>query len=286
MPKNILIYFFYDVDGIIDLYVDYFLKSIRDYYDEICIVSNSQIEKGCYERITKLVNKIIIRNNVGFDSEAYKEAIESYGYEIIGKLNSLLLCNFTMYGPIFPLDEMFLRMKDQNVDFWGLYLDEGNESIKIGDAINIPHLVNNFICFNNSVVSSRYFKLYWDNLVIPTIYEQSIINHELKCTNYFSDLGFTFSSYIDYRNYANLPDCLDSPNILISNPLKLFKIERNPFVMRKFFEYNFISRDFDYARDNPKDLVNYIKKNTYYDIGLIKDNLLRTYWHKENVLSL
>ena len=64
--KRLCIYFFYDKDGIVDDYVVYFLKKIRNFCDELCIVSNSHIEKDGQKKLEKICSKILLRENLQF----------------------------------------------------------------------------------------------------------------------------------------------------------------------------------------------------------------------------
>ena len=114
------IYFFFDKDGIVDDYVLYFLKNFKKICSEVCVVVNGFLTDISQQKLNDNCNKLIIRDNKGFDSWAYKRAIEEYGYNNIKKYDELVLCNFTFFGPIYPLEEMFLNMEKRNCDFWGI----------------------------------------------------------------------------------------------------------------------------------------------------------------------
>ena len=120
--KRLGIVLFFDKDGIVDDYFEYYVKSLRPFYAELCIVVNEFLNPAGTEKLKQLSDKLIIRKNVGMDVMAYREAIESYGFDNIKQYDEMLLTNYTSFGPFYPLSEMFDAMDAKHdIDFWSIY---------------------------------------------------------------------------------------------------------------------------------------------------------------------
>ena len=83
--KRLMIYSFYDKDGIVDDYVPYFLEKFKPYCEEICTVVNGTVTEESRKKLEKYSNVVFERENIGFDSGAYKYGIKHYGYEKLKK---------------------------------------------------------------------------------------------------------------------------------------------------------------------------------------------------------
>ena len=77
--KRLLIYFFYDANGIVDDYIPYMLDDLKKNVTDIQVVVNGKINDEGIEKFKRYTDKILIRENKGFDVWAYKEAMESLG---------------------------------------------------------------------------------------------------------------------------------------------------------------------------------------------------------------
>ena len=73
--KRVAIYFFYDKDGIVDGYVDYFLEDLKKNLDRLIVVCNGKLTSEGRKKFSKYTSEIIVRENKGFDVWAYKEGI-------------------------------------------------------------------------------------------------------------------------------------------------------------------------------------------------------------------
>ena len=113
-----LIYFFYDQDGVVDGYVRYYLQQLKPFVSKIVVVCNGKLNPEGRDLFNEFTNNLIVRENKGFDVWAYRAAIDSLG-ESIFTYDELILSNYTLMGPVFPLSEMFTSMeKKKELDFW------------------------------------------------------------------------------------------------------------------------------------------------------------------------
>lgn len=271
--KRLGIFFFFDKDGIVDNYVDYFLKDLVLNLDELLVVCNGALTPEGREKFSKITSKILVRENKGFDVWAYKEGMEYYGWDTISTYDEVVLLNFTMYGPLYPFKDMFDEMDKRDLDFWGITKHHGYDfdpfgTIKYG---YIPeHIQSSFICVRNSMLTSVEFQKYWDNMRPVTSYGEAVGFHEAIFTKEFNEKGFRSAVYVDtddLKKHTHYP--------LMLTPLELVKNRKCPVIKRKGFfnEYNeFLSAT---TGEPAIEVYEYIKNNLDYDINLIWDNLLR-----------
>jgi lipopolysaccharide biosynthesis protein len=263
VKNRLLIYFFYDKDGIVDDYVTYFLQAFKPYCKEICVVVNGFLTENSKDKLSLCCNNLLIRHNEELDVGAYKHALNQYRFDFIREnFDELILTNFTMYGPFFSLDEMFKNIDSSNCDFWGpfkWYIAEDKYR-------HIPSFLN---VYKKNILKSNHFKEYWDNMPYIETYSDSVSKHEQKQTKHWISLGFKEGVWIDdseYQEYWNKHwplYCADS--LLIEN--------RFPFVKRRvFYLDNFQLNIFNVT----KNILEFIDDKTFYDVNLIIDNLKRT----------
>jgi len=278
--NRLLIYFIYDSNGIIDDYIFYFLNAFKKQRSEVCVVINGKVKNKAEKALTNLVDKVIVRKNIGYDSAAYKEALESYGFENLKKYDEVILANFTMYGPIFPIEEMFYKMDKKDIDFWGITKHPALKA-KIANVYVNEHIQSYFIAYRKKMVSSDDFKNYWNTIKTPTTYEEAIAFHELRNTEYFEKLGYKSDTYIDFKKYKNKLE----EKAYFYYIIQQLKEDRMPFIKRKIFQIKKSKLEIP-IKGGADILIKYIDEKTPYDIALILQNIDRTMFHNVSFIML
>ncbi len=272
--KRLLVYCFYDTNGIVDDFVTYFLDKMQKYCSQIIIVVNGKLEVNSKNILQKYSNNVILRENKGFDSGAFKDVVEKFGFEYLKEFDEVIFANSTFYGPIFELDTMFNKMEsNQDIDFWGVTKHSDLGYQMAGKTIG-AHIQSYFLAYKKSILNSPIFKEYWDNVKIPTNYEEAVKNYELFTTEFFESKGFKSASYIEN---CNIP----SGEASFYNTNELVKNHNLPFIKRKIFytEKNSIK---SYIKDGAVELINFIQNNTSYNINLIYNDIKRNYFKDVN----
>lgn len=272
--KRLGIYFFFDKEGIVDDYVVTFLKDIVKNLDNLLIVSNGELTESSIIRLIEFTDKIIIRENRGLDVWAYKTAMDSLGWDEVGKYDEILLMNSTIMGPVFPFSEMFEEMDKRAVDFWGInaFHEVPNDPFGLLPDGYIPwHLQSHFIAVRQRMVRSSEFQAYWDNMPEINSYAESVCFHEATFTKRFEQLGFTAGVYIDTED---LEEFTFYP--LMINPVELVSARRCPvFKRRSFFnDYEFALQES--LGTSALKLFKYLRDKTSYDVDQILQNALRS----------
>ena len=273
--KRVAIYFFYDKDGVVDRYVNYFLEDFKKNLDRLIVVCNGKLTPEGRQEFSKYTNEIIVRENKGFDVWAYKEGIEYIGWDNLKNYDELIMLNMTIMGPVYSFKEMFDEMDSRKeLDFWGItkfhkFPVDPWGLIKYG---YIPeHIQSHFIAVRKPMLTSYEFRQHWGKMRMINTYFESVSYHESIFTKKFNDKGFKSDSYI---NSDDLKDFTDHP--IIDYPKKIIEEKRCPiFKRRSFFNPydDFLTRSIG---GQSLKLYNYLKENTRYNTDLIWENLLRT----------
>ena len=277
--KRLVIFFFYDKDGIVDNYIPFMLNDIKRNISELMVVCNGVLDSESRKKLIKLTPNILVRENSGFDVWAYKTALEYYGWERLAEFDEVVLMNFTIMGPLYPFKEMFDVMDKKDVDFWGLTLHHGASFDPFGmiEYGFLPlHIQSHFIAIRNDMIKSNEFRLYWENKPMINTYNEAVCLHEAIFTKKFEDMGFNWDVYIDTR------DLIDhSFYPLFTSPLELVKNRRCPIIKRRsFFSFHFDFLDSTNGEASIN-LLEYMKDNLSYDINMIFDNILRVQNHAD-----
>lgn len=271
--KRLILYFMYDKDGIVDDYVVYMLKHLKKVSDEIMVVFNGEVSEEGRKRFADTGVILKERPNEGFDVWAYKTGIESYGFEkLVAEYDELVMMNHTIMGPVYPLEEMFDSMAERDLDFWGI---TKFHEYSAGDPFGticygyIPeHIQSHFIAVRKSLMKTKEFQDYWNNMPMIHNYMEAVGFHEAIFTKKFADMGYKWDVY------SELPDNY-SHNPVICAPKELLEETRCPIFKRRSFMQNY-SNVIDETYGQPTvELYKFIEEHTDYNTDMIWDNILR-----------
>lgn len=265
--RRIAIYLFYDDAGIVDPYVTVALRAFREHVDRLVVVSNGRPGPAGLEALRECADDVLIRDNVGFDVWAYKEAVERLGREAARGYDELILLNYTFYAPIFPLEEMFDAMDARECDFWGITAHrECRPNPLTGGEVLPFHIQSHFIAVRQPMLDSDAFWSYWAQMPMIRSYLDSIEHHEARFTRHFSAQGFRCALYMD-------PDSFETVHPLFLEIDRMME-RRCPILKRRPFFHDPI-----YLEGEAIDLrraLDRVARHSSYDIDLITRNALRT----------
>lgn len=263
------IYCFYDKYGHAASFIKTFLDDLMDSLDDLVVVVNGQLSDQARQLFSEYTKTIIVRENKGLDVAAYKQAILTLGWEKLESYDEVICLNDTVMGPVYPFREMFACMDRKDVDFWGITAYAG-ETV---DKEQIPtHLQAYWHAYRRSLVSSPAFHEYWETMPLWKDYAEVTRKHEMTFTKHFTDLGFTWASYIDWRKYQGY-----SSYPLLYMPMQIVRDDRCPIFKRRSFFVDY-SAYFDQTAGQPAlDLYEYLRDHTDYDVDMIWDAILPSY---------
>lgn len=263
------IYCFYDKYGHAASFIKTFLDDLMDNLDDLVVVVNGRLSDQARQLFSEYTKTIIVRENKGLDVAAYKQAILTLGWEKLESYDEVICLNDTVMGPVYPFREMFACMDRKDVDFWGITAYAG-ETV---DKEQIPtHLQAYWHAYRRSLVSSPAFHEYWETMPLWKDYAEVTRKHEMTFTKHFTDLGFTWASYIDWRKYQGY-----SSYPLLYMPMQIVRDDRCPIFKRRSFFVDY-SAYFDQTAGQPAlDLYEYLRDHTDYDVDMIWDAILPSY---------
>lgn len=277
------IFVFYEKEGIAEDYVIYLLEEIRKNVTDLIVVCNGIINAESRKKIEEITSEVHIRENKGFDAEAWKECfIDFLGWEKTEKYDEILIANDTVYGPFYPLSDVFSAMDKRDIDFWGITMHgESKDPYGKNSYGYFPsHIQSYFICIRKKMHASYHFHKFWEELPPIMSYEDAVSYCETTFTKYFSDKGFSWDVFVDMRNYIKKRK--QNYNINTHEMADLLINRNSPFIKKK----NFILEKEIYLAVGDagglKESLRHITQNTEYDEGMIWKNLLRT----ENVRDI
>lgn len=271
--NRLVIYFFYDADGIVDRYVPYMLEDVSRNCTELFVVCNGKLTPEGRVTFQKFTPNVLVRENVGFDVWAYKEALEHYGWEKLEEFDEVVMMNYTIMGPLYPFAEMFKEMDQRDVDFWGITKHHGFDFDPFGTIPcgYIPeHIQSSFICVRNAMLCSLEFHAYWEKMPQVNSYGEAVGKHEAIFTKKFEDFGFKSDVYIntdDLKKYTHYPLMIDA--------IELIKNRKCPVFKRKSFSNEYYEFLNCCVGEPTIEAYEYIRDSCDYDIDMIWENILR-----------
>lgn len=261
--KRLALYVFFEKNGIVRHFNKFYLESLKTVSQKVVVIINGKLSVAGREQLRGLSVEILVRENIGLDFSAWKEAIEEIGYSNVSQYDELILCNCSCYGPVYSFASIFEKMSTLKCDFWGLYRHPSIEGL-------FPeHLQSYFIVLRKSVLASPEFTKYWRNLNTARTWQEAV-NQEVQFTKYFEDSGFLSHSYID----ASLHGVVSNPSIFY--PQVLLKMGF-PLIKRKIFseQYDIFLEHSNGTQAN--DVLKYLENYTNYPIEYIYEDLIKSF---------
>lgn len=272
--KRLLLYFFWDEHGVVDDYVVHCLNALRPHCTTIMVIVNGNVNEVGRFKLDAASDIVLIRENKGLDAWAYRHGLAHVGFDKLQQYDEVLVTNFTVFGPLFPLSDLFGAMDERPCDFWGL-----TKYIERRDGREQLHLQSYFVVYRKRLIASPEFKRYWEEMPPIETYLDAVQKHELRQTPYFAERGFTFDSYAPIDKYR---DVQDLHNFIITRAERHLIEDRSPFIKRRVFYYDGGVFQPGITLDKVRYITNFIKGRTDYDVELMYENLARTQ-HKSRV---
>ena len=126
--------------------------------------------------------KLLRRENIGYDFMSYKVGLLESGINI-NTYESVLICNDSVYGPLFDLQVIIERMNKLSCDFWGM-----TRSLE-----GPPHLQSYFIYFNKPVLQSGHLVAFFTQVCIEQSKKDIIQKYEIGLTQYLCREGYKYA---------------------------------------------------------------------------------------------
>ena len=253
--EKVLIYVIFESEPRLQQYKVIFLEKLAALADKTLIVVNGGLAAEDLETLEQY-GQVLVRDNTGYDTAAFREGILSLGKEKLQHCSQLMLVNDTNIGPMSDLAAVFQTMAGRNLDFWGISYGETQEDITGFNRYGyIPnHLQSYFLVIEPLLLQSEEFYDYWQVLTDTDSREEAIGKHETTFTKYFADLG--------YRYDALVRENQDSAMYI--HPLRMLKAG-SPLIkytsLKNYDDQQFLWQGLERESEVP-DLLDYVREKT------------------------
>lgn len=269
--RRFTVYFHYDPRGIADEACRLAVQAMRQAAGGLLFVSNGPLQEESRRWAVQCGARLLERENRGFDVGAYRQALLDLGPEGLRGYDEVILMNYTLAGPVCPLDPMLAAMEARpELDFWGLTRHYAMVSRRFGGHVP-EHLQSHFLALRPRLFLSDAFWQYWQTIRLPRSYEEAVALHEVRFTDHFAALGFRWDSYVhtdDWRG-AFLNPIMACPQVLLE--------ERGcPFFKRRSFFTDYRDELRRTAGTAAGELYGYLKNETDYPVDSLLQSLLHT----------
>ena len=117
--RRTAIFAHYDKDNKIEDYVIYYLRGLSQVADKIVFVSDCDLEAEELKKISELTINNIVGRHGEYDFGSYKRGFMYCSTQrLLLDCEELIFANDSCYAPLYPVEEMFSEMRDENIDFW------------------------------------------------------------------------------------------------------------------------------------------------------------------------
>jgi len=189
--RRVVVFVHYDRKGVVHDFARHYLRQLADSGFAIVFVSNAPTlgasEVAWLQRHCAL---ILRRANVGYDFGAYKEGIAAI--PDLAALDTLLLANDSVYGPLHHIAGVLERMEPETADVWGA-----------SDCWEFSfHLQSYFLVFHKPALQSPAFAEFWSKLRYVQSKTWIIMKYEVGLTRAMRQAGLRCRAAFPYRDAA------------------------------------------------------------------------------------
>lgn len=262
--EKVLIYVIFESEPRLQQYKVIFLEKLATLADKTLIVVNGGLAAEDLETLEQY-GQVLVRDNTGYDTAAFREGILSLGKEKLQHCSQLMLVNDTNIGPMSDLAAVFQTMVGRNLDFWGISYGETQEDITGFNRYGyIPnHLQSYFLVIEPLLLQSEEFYDYWEVLTDTDSREEAIGKHETTFTKYFADLGYRYDALV-HENHDSA---------MYIHPLRMLKAG-SPLIkytsLKNYDDQQFLWQGLERESEVP-DVLDYVREKTDYPVEILEN---------------
>lgn len=254
----------YDKDNIVDDYVIYYLKALKEVAHEIIFVSCNNLSDTEKSKLDEIADYIIAEKHDEYDFGSYKRGY-LYLKNRLNNFDEIIFANDSCYGPLYPFANIFEEMeREEHCDFWGITKNRFG-LIKDGKGsrtIQRPHIQSYFLVFSNKVFTSKVFDDFLSSIKHLECKNDIVINYEIGLTELLTSSGFKAASYIKALYRFN--------HVLLSFWRLLIERYNMPFIKCSVLRLQ------NETLTTISGWQDCISAKTDYPVSLIEENLKRT----------
>ncbi len=187
--KDVALFVHYDKNGTVHAYVLAYLQGLKDAGRSVVFITNSpRFPEAERRKLDGLASQVIWRKNKGYDFGAYADGMRLLGET--STFRTITLCNDSVYGPLFPLKDIFKRMDPKQADIWSL-TDSWDTR---------HHLQSYFLLFHQNALNHPEFQKYWRSYLHVASKSWVIRKHEIGLSTHMRKAGLVVKPLFPYRD--------------------------------------------------------------------------------------
>jgi GT2 family glycosyltransferase len=191
--SKVCVFSHFDAQNEIKDYVIEYISALSEFMDVIFVSTAEDLTEESIQKADAYCKSIIVKKNVGYDFGAWKTGIDAMGSSL-DEYEQLILCNDSVYGPLFDLEDIFETMKSN--DFWAM---TDNYEIEY-------HLQSYFMTYTKKAFTHNVFKSFWKDLKIYPNKQILIETNEIGFSKSLMDTELSYAAYYSCKdkNYVNV----------------------------------------------------------------------------------
>ena len=216
--RRALLYSLTPSQGRLSDYVPHCLTALRQRFDHIAVTLNGRLDAAATTVLNACIDRLLPDNDAAGIEDAYRAGFQAFGWDNLAAFDEITVMSCDLFGPIFPVDEMFTAMDAQtDLDIWGL-------------AESAPHalldaptfLAQGMITFRKRLLQSPDFQTYWSaGTRIKS--RESENQRTIDQARFLEENGYRSSSYLRRADFA-------TPQPLLLEMQAAIKTKRLPFL--------------------------------------------------------
>lgn len=202
--KRLCVFAHWDKDNIIDDYVIYYLKALKEVCETIIFVSDCNLDSNETNKLDNIANFVLAQKHGEYDFGSYKRGF-LFAIEKGLQFEELLLVNDSCYGPFYPLKPIFEKMGNKKCDFWGMTQNSyGIKRTSKGVVFCYkPHIQTYFVLLRQPTFTT--FKDFIKKIKPENTKEDIVINYEMELSSLLHNTGFKSSVY--FNKFKHVENC-------------------------------------------------------------------------------
>lgn len=185
--KYICSFAHFDCDNLIDDYVLHYLKGLKEISPEIVFSSDCNLAETEIQKLSGLTIHNIYQQHGEYDFGSHKRSLQ-FLKDVLKNCDYLILANDSCYGPLKPLPEIFEKMAQKNLDFWGMTTNKESYA---------AHIQSYFLVFSKKVFLSEEFTNFYASIAQQKIKTDVVEKYEVGLTQLLTKSGFKGGAFIE-----------------------------------------------------------------------------------------
>ena len=224
--RRLAVFASYSSDGVLPPQVMPYLNGLKEVAETIVVVCDNDLLPSEVSKLKSLSTHVITGRHEEYDFGSYKRGI-AWARETgqLAKIDNLILCNDSCFGPINSFEPMFNTMDARDHDFWGV-TDSHQFSY---------HLQSYFLVFSPKVFNSTAYNVFFSEVKKQANVQEVIMNYELGLTKTLVEAGFKVDTVVG-NNFKSLhPNDISYANLSV---FPFYTIERgSPLLKVKAMQF-------------------------------------------------